>query len=210
MTAQLEHTDAGPIIDGLLRGNGRFCVGESDHCADRVERRLAFLDAQNPSVAVLSCADARVDPDIVFDAPLGDLFSVRIAGALATAEAIASLKYAVDALGVRTVVVLGHEGCGAVAAAVAGNAPAALEPLVAPIRSVLFDSTDPVRDNTCAQAHRVRAELDPSVTVLGAVYSAETGRVEVHAVPVGDRDPLPVPATRPPTPEPPPREDPLT
>jgi carbonic anhydrase len=170
-------------VDDLLRGNMRFCVGESDHCADRVERRLACLDAQNPSVAVLSCADARVDPDIVFDAPLGDLFSVRIAGALATPEAVASLHYAVNSLGVRTVVVLGHEGCGAVAAAVAGDAPAALDSLVAPIRSVLFDSTDPVRDNTCAQAHRVRAEFDASVDVLGAVYSADTGRVEIHAVP---------------------------
>jgi carbonic anhydrase len=189
MTAGPERMGADAIIDDLLRGNGRFCVGESDHCTDRVERRLACVDRQNPSVAVLSCADARVDPDIVFDAPLGDLFSVRIAGALATAEAIASLTYAVDALGVRTVVVLGHEGCGAVAAAVAGNAPPALEPLVAPIRSVLFDSTDPVRDNTCAQAHRVRAELDSSVTVLGAVYSAATGRVEIHAVPTADRDP---------------------
>lgn len=174
-------------LTDLMRGNERFQAGRSDHCADRVERRLACLDSQSPSVAVLSCADARVDPDIVFDAPLGDLFSVRLAGSLATDEAIASLRFATDQLGVQTVVVLGHEGCGAVAAAVAGDAPPALRSLVSPIGSVLFDSSDPVRDNTCAQAHRVRSALDPSVTVLAAVYSGATGRVEIQTVPTPDR-----------------------
>lgn len=86
-----------------------------------------------PQVAVLTCADARVSPARLFDLPTGALFVVRVAGASATAEAIASLTYAVDQLGAGTVVVLGHTHCGAVAAALDGVEEAALAPLVAPI-----------------------------------------------------------------------------
>lgn len=181
-------------LDELLAGNGRFCDGVSAHCDDRVELRLAQLDEQRPQVAVLSCADARVDPDIVFDAPLGGVFSVRIAGALATDEAIASLRFAVDHLGVRTVVVLGHDGCGAVAAALAGDhdkgagadAVDDLTPLLAPIRRAIADHgepDDPVRVTTLAQADEVARRLgrdDRSPVVVAAIYHPATGAVEIH------------------------------
>ena len=180
-------------LDELLAGNGRFCEGVSAHCDDRVELRLAQLEAQRPQVAVLSCADSRVDPDIVFDAPLGGVFSVRIAGALATEEAIASLRFAVDHLGVRTVVVLGHDDCGAVRAAVAGGpgphdhgAPDELAPLLDPIRRALAErggTDDPVRATTLAQAERVARRLgrgDGSPTVVAATYHPVTGAVEIH------------------------------
>jgi carbonic anhydrase len=168
-------------LDHLLEGNQRFRVGSSEHCADRTVRRMQHLETQRPVAAVLSCADARVDPDLVFDVGLGDLFSVRVAGSIASAEAIASLRYAVDQLGVRTVIVLGHEGCGAVAAAVATMDPG-LEPVVGPIRRALDagDASNPERTNTCAQAAAVRAALPGHVDVVAAIYRPATGDVVVH------------------------------
>lgn len=133
-------------------------------------------------VAVLSCADARVDPEIVFDAALGEVFSVRVAGGIASDEAIASLRYATEVLEVPTVIVLGHDGCGAVAAATSGDAPDWLDPLVGPIRAAVDSdpSVEPVRRNTCVQAFAVRAALPDSVQVLAAVYVPESGRVTIQ------------------------------
>lgn len=172
------------MIDELLEGNNRFCRGISDHCSDRIERRLACLDEQRPTVAVLSCADARVDPDVVFDVALGDLFSVRVAGTVADETAIASLRFAVEHLGVRTVVVLGHERCGAVAAATASTPTPGLDAVVEPIRQALASAPDqePVRRNTCVQARRVRSAFPDEVDVIAAVYVPDTGEVSIHDV----------------------------
>ncbi|MCU0259876.1 MAG: hypothetical protein MUE78_02550 [Ilumatobacteraceae bacterium] len=170
------------MITELLDGNQRFQTGTSEHCADRTVRRLQQLESQRPVAAVLSCADARVDPDLVFDAGLGDLFSVRVAGGLATPEAIASLRYAVDALGVRTVVVLGHEGCGAVAAAVAGVDDPGLAPVLDPIRAALAGrpGEQPERVCTCVQAGTVRGAMPDHVDVVAAIYRPSTGDVVIH------------------------------
>ena len=73
------------------------------------------LDRQNPDAAVLSCSDSRVPPEIIFDAGLGDLFTIRTAGQIIDDAVLASLEYAVDHLHVSLLMVMGHEGCGAVA-----------------------------------------------------------------------------------------------
>ena len=83
-----------------------------------MEAREAVIDTHEPDAAVLSCSDARVSPDIVFDAGIGDLFTVRTAGQVIDDAVIASLEYAVDVLGVRLLVVLGHQNCGAIKQAV--------------------------------------------------------------------------------------------
>lgn len=180
----------------LIAGNGRFCEGRSDHVADRVDLRLRQLDVQRPQVAVLSCADSRVDPDIIFDAPLGGVFSVRIAGALATDEALASFQYAVDVLDVGVVLVIGHDGCGAVSAALGADLPESLRPLLDPIRdAVAADPTsDPVHATARRQADRLRRHLAGSrrarrddLVVLSAVYHPLTGQVEIDR-PVGEPD----------------------
>jgi carbonic anhydrase len=94
---------------------------------DRVKKGKAALAAypleeadpgQNPKVAVLSCADSRVIPEVIFGAKVGELFVVRIAGNIASTDAIASLEYAVKYLGVKEIIVLGHEFCGAVSSTI--------------------------------------------------------------------------------------------
>lgn len=130
-----------------------------------------------PVAAVLTCADARVSPARLFDLPPGAVFVVRVAGNIASPEAVASLTYAVEHLGVDTVVVLGHTHCGAVTAALEGVAEPALEPLLAPIRPAVagFDDVDrAVARNVEATVASLRADPGP----LGR--AAREGRVGVH------------------------------
>jgi carbonic anhydrase len=105
------------VLEWLRNGNARFQkrVWAND------PRRQELIRGQRPRAAVLGCADSRVAPEIAFDAELGDLFVVRVAGGVANTASIASLEYAVSQLGVKLIVVFAHEGCGAVAAAIEGG-----------------------------------------------------------------------------------------
>ena len=105
---------ANGVWSRMLAGNHRFTEGKLEHPNRSVEAREAVIDTHEPDAAVLSCSDARVSPDIIFDAGIGDLFTVRTAGQVKDDAVIASLEYAVDVLGVRLLVVLGHQNCGAI------------------------------------------------------------------------------------------------
>ena len=105
---------ANGVWSRMLTGNRRFTEGKLEHPNRSVEARKAVIDTHEPDAAVLSCSDARVSPDIIFDAGIGDLFTVRTAGQVIDDAVIASLEYAVDVLGVRLLVVLGHQNCGAI------------------------------------------------------------------------------------------------
>ena len=104
----------------MLAGNRRFADGKAEHPWQDVETRESLIDRQTPDAALLACSDSRVPPEIVFDAGLGDLFTVRNAGHMVDDSAIASLEYAVAKLHVSLLVVLGHERCGAVQMAADG------------------------------------------------------------------------------------------
>ena len=105
---------ANGVWSRMLAGNRRFTEGKLEHPNRSAEARKAVIDTHEPDAAVLSCSDARVSPDIIFDAGIGDLFTVRTAGQVIDDAVIASLEYAVDVLGVRLLVVLGHQNCGAI------------------------------------------------------------------------------------------------
>ena len=105
---------ANGVWSRMLAGNRRFTEGKLEHPNRSVEARKAVIDTHEPDAAVLSCSDARVSPDIIFDAGIGDLFTVRTAGQVIDDAVIASLDYAVDVLDVRLLVVLGHQNCGAI------------------------------------------------------------------------------------------------
>lgn len=105
---------ANGVWSRMLAGNRRFTEGKLEHPNRSVEARKAVIDTHEPDAAVLSCSDARVSPDIIFDAGIGDLFTVRTAGQVIDDAVITSLEYAVDVLGVRLLVVLGHQNCGAI------------------------------------------------------------------------------------------------
>jgi carbonic anhydrase len=103
----------------LVQGNERFMGGKSQP-RPVVQMRRELASGQQPRVIVLGCADSRVSPELVFDKGLGDLFVVRTAGNVADPVALGSIEYAVEHLHARLLVVLGHEKCGAVAAAASG------------------------------------------------------------------------------------------
>jgi carbonic anhydrase len=180
----------------LVAGNRRYVSGHPVWPHQSVSRREEVAGGQHPIAVVLSCSDSRVPPEIVFDQGLGDLFVVRVAGNVVDDNALGSIEYAVEHLGPRLIVVLGHQKCGAVAAAVAGgNAEGhvdsivkAIQPAVAAARNEKGDLVDnAVRENV----RHVVDELDSSqpvlaglvgdgkVKVIGARYDLGTGKVDM-------------------------------
>lgn len=103
-------------LDRLKQGNARYMAGEMKEC-DFLVGRAARADAQYPIVAVLACADSRVPPEIIFDQGPGKVFVVRNAGNVVSTYGLASMEFAIAVLNVPLILVLGHSGCGAVAAA---------------------------------------------------------------------------------------------
>jgi carbonic anhydrase len=100
----------------LMEGNARFVKGEMRHQGESVERRTALSSEQKPFAVIVSCSDSRVPPELVFDQGLGDLFVIRTAGNLVDSIALGSIEYAVKHLGVKLIVVMGHENCGVIKA----------------------------------------------------------------------------------------------
>ena len=103
-----------------MAGNNRFVAGKPQP-RDLVPLRQKLASGQSPKAIILSCSDSRVGPELIFDQSLGDIFVVRTAGNVADAVALGSIEYAVDHLHSPLLVVLGHQRCGAVSAACAGE-----------------------------------------------------------------------------------------
>jgi carbonic anhydrase len=108
--------DPDTALARLLEGNRRFAAGHPEAAAASADR-IALADAQQPFAAILGCSDSRVPVETVFDQGPGELFVIRLAGNIVTAEGLGSIEYAVEVLGSSLVVVLGHSRCGAVRAA---------------------------------------------------------------------------------------------
>ncbi len=104
-------------LDYLLEGNRRFVAGQADHPNQDAARRASSANSQRPFAVLFGCSDSRVAAEIIFDRGLGDLFVVRTAGHLVGTEVLASVEYGAAVLDVPLVVVLSHDSCGAVGAA---------------------------------------------------------------------------------------------
>ncbi|MGO2748203.1 carbonic anhydrase [Microbacterium sp.] len=123
----------------MLDGNRRFVTGEPRHPNQDVERRNDLAHQQHPVATLFGCSDSRLAAEIIFDKGLGDLFVVRNAGQVIGESIVGSLEYAVEILKVPLIVVLAHDECGAVAAAIEGTAidaaplPPHIWKLIAPI-----------------------------------------------------------------------------
>ena len=100
----------------LRQGNDRFIAGLREHPNQDADRRTALAEGQRPFALVFGCSDSRVAAEIVFDRGLGDLYVVRTAGHVVDTAVLGSIEFGVDLLDIPLVVVLGHDGCGAVIA----------------------------------------------------------------------------------------------
>ena len=107
-------------LNKLKKGNDNF-VNDTENVQVTASIRQGLTGGQSPYAIILSCADSRVLPESVFDANAGEIFTCRVAGNIANTSSIASIEYAVAHLGTKLIVVLGHESCGAVGAALAGG-----------------------------------------------------------------------------------------
>lgn len=154
------------VWDEMLRGNARFVAGEPRHPRQDVERRHELAAAQTPRAVLFGCSDSRLAAEIIFDKGLGDLFVVRNAGQVVSDSAIASIEYAVAVLDVPLIIVLAHDQCGAVRAAIEATAEDAPElpthiwrliaRIVPAVRRVL--RADPDATPSTVDAEKVGAE----------------------------------------------------
>ena len=153
----------------MVRGNERFISGEPRHPRQDVERRGELIGTQDPHAALFGCSDSRLAAEIIFDQGLGDLFVVRNAGQVISDSVLGSLEYAVEMLGVPLIVVLGHDECGAVSAAIDCQ-----EKDAAPIPTHIRNLIDPIT----AAVKRVRARqadgARPDATEVGREHLRDT------------------------------------
>lgn len=195
--------DPDAVLARLLDGNKRFARGEPAHPGRKPADFAPLAEGQAPLAAIVGCADSRVAPEVLFDQGVGDLFVVRVAGNVisgAGATVKGSIEYAVAELGVRLVLVLGHDQCGAVKAAlkhISDNdpLPGAIADLVGTIRPAA-EAVQGKPGNVLDNAIRANVErgverlkgLDPilagpvkagKVKVVGAVYGLRDGKVTV-------------------------------
>jgi carbonic anhydrase len=115
--------DAQAALAQLQEGNKRYVSGKLLHPNMDIDRRESLVDGQKPFAVVLSCADSRVVPELIFDQGIGDLFVIRVAGNIAKDDELGSMEYAIAHLGCKLIVVLGHESCGAVQASMGEGDP---------------------------------------------------------------------------------------
>jgi carbonic anhydrase len=176
----------------LTEGNKRFADSKVSASKPTAARRTETAQAQHPFAVIVGCADSRTAPEIVFDQNIGDLFVVRTAGNLVDDYGLGSIEYAVEHLGARLIVVLGHKRCGAVKAAMeSDSAPGHVNALVRDIQPAVrlaknkqgdaLENT--VHENAVGVAERIRksaqlGELASQVRVVSAYYDLDTGKVE--------------------------------
>jgi carbonic anhydrase len=182
----------------LMDGNARYAANTPNQ-RDFSSGRTARSEGQYPIAAILSCADSRVVPDLVFDQNPGDLFVVRVAGNIVTPDLLASIEYGVRFLGAPLVMVVGHSGCGAVDAAIKvlktkAVLPGHLPELVSAIKPAVIvaekTQTGTLLDNAIAENVRrqvTRLKASPPVVqaayagkkidIVGGVYDIATGKV---------------------------------
>lgn len=181
------------IIARLKDGNSRFVADNLEGKLQDDSRRKELTKGQQPHTIVLSCADSRVVPELAFDAGLGELFVLRVAGNVANTSTIASIEYAVAHCGSTVIVVLGHQSCGAVTAAVAGGDNGHnLNHLLAHIAPAIASAPDgaSVNDVVKVNAKKTVEELSSrsaiignavssgSVKVVPAYYNLDSGKVD--------------------------------
>lgn len=191
-----EFTTWKKVLKRLDDGNGRYKAGKLNHPNELPECRELWTGKQEPWCIVLSCADSRVTPELVFDTGIGELFVIRVAGNIANASSIASIEYAAANLKtVKGIIVLGHECCGAVGAALSiqqsGNAAPspALQHLVGHITPAL--QKKPAGKDKMAGYVRANARLaaedlvarskiiqDSRLPIVPAYYRLKSGDVE--------------------------------
>src|SRR5215472_86161 len=176
----------------LKEGNARYVNSKVSTGKPTAARRAETAQGQHPFAIILGCADSRTTPEIIFDQNIGDIFVDRNAGKLVDDHTLGTIEYGVEHLGVRLIVVMGHERCGAVQAAVAGGeAPGHItsivrdiQPAVQAVKGKPGDQVHlAVAENARLMAEEIRSkanlgDLAKDVKIIPAVYDLDSGKVD--------------------------------
>jgi carbonic anhydrase len=185
------------VLEQMLAGNQRFVSQTASHPHSSIQRRQTLAQSQSPIATILSCADSRVPAELLFDTGLGDLFNVRVAGNVATPAVLGSLEYGAVVLKTPLLMVLGHERCGAVTAAVQGKPlPGSIPQFVDAIKPAVVAAGNLTvaerieatvvanirlqRDLLLARSALIRDLVDQNqIQVVAARYDLDSGLVRV-------------------------------
>ncbi len=193
---------ASPAVSGkeahkmLFEGNKRYVSAKATHKNQDSTRRMDVAAGQHPFAVVICCSDSRVPPEIIFDQGIGDLFVIRLAGNIVDDAALGSIEYAIEHLGTRYIMVLGHESCGAVKATVqGGEAPGhigcivkAIKPAIDSVRGRTADLPEVGMRANVAMTVQMLKTADPflkplvdkgQLMIVGARYDLDDGRVDL-------------------------------
>jgi len=194
------HKNADPtgdqVLNELLEGNARFYNNKLTHPHQSIEQLTILSKSQHPHVVILTCSDSRVVPEVLFDVGLGDIFDIKVAGNVLDDAVIGSIEFGISELHVPLVIILGHESCGAVAAAVnhldphnhINNIIRAIAPAVMQAKhqagdeyeNSILNNVDNVAKALVEQSPTVKRALQKNETqIVKAYYSLETGRVRI-------------------------------
>lgn len=195
MHEQHETTLSGDrALQKLMEGNKRYASARTAHPNQTPARRAEVIEGQHPFAVIVACSDSRVPPEIIFDQGLGDVFVVRLAGHVLNDEALGSIEYAVDHLGTRLIMVLGHDGCGAVTAAVkGGGAPGHIGSVMNAIAPAVRKAQDrpgdllknAIRENVAMVVEQLQSSApllqalvkNGGLNIVGAHYHLDDGKV---------------------------------
>ncbi len=196
----VQPVSAAEALKILQAGNARFASGKLKHPHESQAWRRQLVSGQRPIATILGCSDSRVSPELIFDEGLGDLFVIRVAGNIVDDDVEASIEYAVEHLDTHLIIVLGHEKCGAITAALDQHGhkePAELTRLIRRIHDNICEHHDgepdvteatsiskAVQKNVLCGTRQLKECHDlcecmehHQVTVVGAIYDLETGKV---------------------------------
>ena len=171
----------------LKQGNEIYLKDENNGDISLLKRQDTFQNGQHPYAIIISCSDSRVIPESIFNAGIGDLFVIRVAGNVMDDHQLGSVEYAAHHLGVKLIVVLGHNHCGAVDAAVNHNPNGYIKFITDEIKKAIGDEKDEYKACCLNVKHsmeiiensfEIHREEEHGLKVVGAVYHIENGKVD--------------------------------
>lgn len=181
-----ENLTAAEAMEKLKQGNQRYLTATSNPGdVSQKLRKLTCDEGQSPYAIIVTCSDSRVIPESIFSAGIGELFVIRVAGNVMDDHQIGSVEYAADHLGCPLIVVMGHDHCGAVDAAMNHNPSGYIKYITDEIRKAIGDEKDDyracclnVRRSVAAICDSLNIKDDSDLKVCGAIYHIENGEVE--------------------------------
>lgn len=191
-----DNLSAEAAIKKLIKGNERFVKRHEKHPDSSKKRRHDMLNGQHPFVVILSCSDSRVPPELIFDQGLGDIFEIRNAGNVLDEHVIGSIEYAVMHCGVKLIVIMGHQDCGAIAATLSGKSETkyikSLEDSIQPAVEECKKQGKEVNSDNVVKAHvmqdieelmtqdteLVKYMKENNIKIVPAYYHLDSGKVD--------------------------------